>query len=139
MAIPNPVDVLEQIRRRRREHRIKYDINAFPSCKLGGRNEVSVSCNQDDLIHLPLECHGSHIKAEPHIYALLDHIQFKIFIGRREGRRRPQPFSDCVRFRSPCTYLLIESAKTHCNLSGPVKPLVQSQAHSGLGSFSQVV
>ncbi len=44
-------------------HRIQYKINTFASGVLGCGNKITVSSNQNDLVHVLLIRKGSNIKA----------------------------------------------------------------------------
>ena len=52
-------------------HGVQHKVKAFTSCQLCGRNEVTVSSNQNNLINLALLRQRRYIHADFHIDAFL--------------------------------------------------------------------
>lgn len=92
-------------------HGIKHNIDPFAPRKFDRRDKVGISRDHDDLIHLPLERHRSHVKPKAHIDTLLYGVDLEIIISWGEICRVFQPSINRSRLGTP-SKLVVKPPKT---------------------------
>lgn len=127
--------MLQKIRGDGCAHGVQYDVNTFAAGKLNGRDEVCVSGDQHDLIHLVLVRHCRDIQSKPHIDALLNYIEFEILIARRMAFA---PAMNGIRPQPPWRQILVQSAKPQRDLSCLVKTVMNGEPKLRLRRLRQI-
>jgi len=95
-------------------HRVKDEIDTFPSGKFGRWYEIGVTSDQHDLVRLPLIGHRRDIETDLHVGSFLADVIYKVG----------------VRQRIECT-LLFQKRTQHGNFQPPISCVLQSSKPQG--------
>ena len=129
--------MLDQVVRGTTAHSVKNHVYAFPPCKLGGWNKITIRRDHHNLIDLLLEGHGGDIQTKPHIDTLLNDIQFKIIISRRSTFGACLPCFPDIMLWSP-SKIVIETSEAQSHLSDRQQVAMQGKAKLCLWRFGKI-
>ena len=74
--------MLKQISRHILPERVEYELYSLPTCKLGGRNEVSVAGDENDDVRLTFQRDRGDVESDSHVDALLTQRRSEVLVGQ---------------------------------------------------------
>ena len=94
--------MLKQVSRHILPEWVEYELYSLSTCKLGGRNEVSVAGDENDDVGLTFQRDRGDVESDSHVDALLTQRRNEVLVGQvRDAYETIQKIPLRIRFQSP--------------------------------------